>query len=201
MATTAAPVSGRRALNNQARFLAEAVRSASARTVRFELIVVDDGSTDHSAAVARALRDVLLIRQHNRGLSGARNRGMRAASGEFVIFLDADDRLLPGAIDLGARALGAHPDCVMAYGRTVMMSADGQLWPAPDVPVVRSGYPPCCRRISSGCRPRRSTIKPQSPRRALRQRHRRHTISSSIVARPRTITGRSSPPIDGMTGR
>lgn len=125
---------------NQARFLAESVGSAVARTVGVEIIVVDDGSTDHTAAVARSLEHALLIRQGNRGLAAARNRGLRAASGDFVIFLDADDRLLTGAIDAGVRAMAERADCAMAYGRCVMMGPDGQLWPTPEVPIVRSGH-------------------------------------------------------------
>ena len=125
---------------NQAQFVAEAVQSAVARTARVEVIVVDDGSTDQTAAVVRELRDVRLIAQSNHGLAAARNRGLRAAGGDFVIFLDADDRLLPGAIDAGLRALAAHPESVMAYGRCVMMGADGRLWPTPEVPSVRSGH-------------------------------------------------------------
>lgn len=125
---------------NQGCYLGDAIRSASAHAVRVEVIVVDDGSTDHTAAVARSLPNVLLVRQHNRGLAAARNRGLRAASGDFVIFLDADDRLLPGAVDLAARVLMAQAECAMAYGRCLMMGPDGRPWPTPDVPIVRSGH-------------------------------------------------------------
>lgn len=125
---------------NQARFLAESARSATARAARVQVIVVDDGSTDHTASVARSLDNVLLIRQSNRGLAAARNRGLRAASGEFVVFLDADDRLMPGAIDAGVRALASHGDCAMSYGRCVMMGPEGDMWPTPEMPTVRSGH-------------------------------------------------------------
>jgi len=125
---------------NQGHFLSEAVRSAVARSARLQVIVVDDGSTDHTAAVARAHDSVLLVRQSNRGLASARNRGLRAAAGEFVIFLDADDRLLPGAIDAGVRALMTSPQCAMAYGRCVMIGPQGELWPTPDIPNVRCGH-------------------------------------------------------------
>jgi glycosyltransferase involved in cell wall biosynthesis len=125
---------------NQARFLAEAAGSAAARTARVQIIVVDDGSTDRTAAVARGLDNVLLLRQANLGLAAARNRGLHAAGGDFVVFLDADDRLLPGGIDVGLRALVSHPDCAMAYGRCLMMGPDGEFWPTPEVPSVRSGH-------------------------------------------------------------
>jgi len=124
---------------NQARFLRAAVTSATARLARVQIIVVDDGSTDDTASLARGL-DVTLVRQRNRGLAGARNRGLQAATGEFVIFLDADDRLLGGAIDTGVRALAANPACAMAYGRCVMSGPDGELWPTPEIPMVRTGH-------------------------------------------------------------
>lgn len=124
---------------NQGRFLAEAIASATATQHRVEVVVVDDGSTDDTAAVAREF-PVLYVRQPNRGLAAARNRGFGESTGSFVIFLDADDRLLPGAIDVAARSLAAHPECAMAYGRCVMMGADGVTLPTPGIPTVRTGH-------------------------------------------------------------
>src|SRR5580765_3123297 len=81
---------------NQARFLADAVRSALAQTAPVsDVIVVDDGSTDDPARVVVGFPEVQLIRQANRGLASARNTGWHAARGHYVVFLDADDRLLP----------------------------------------------------------------------------------------------------------
>ena len=124
---------------NQAHFLGEAIASARARAARVQVVVVDDGSTDGTAAVARGL-DVVLLRQDNRGLAAARNRGLQAATGEFVIFLDADDRLLAGGIDAGVHALASQPHCAMAYGRCVMAGPDGEIWPTPEIPLVRAGH-------------------------------------------------------------
>lgn len=124
---------------NQGRFLAEAIASATAMQHRVEVVVVDDGSTDDTAAVARQF-PVRYVRQPNRGLAAARNRGLDESTGSFVIFLDADDRLLPGAIDAAARSLAAHPDCAMAYGRCIMMGPDGATWPTPGIPTVRTGH-------------------------------------------------------------
>ena len=77
-------------------FLEAALRSALAQSVPAdEIIVVDDGSTDHPEKVTVRFPEVRLIRQPNAGLSAARNTGWRAATTEFVVFLDADDRLLP----------------------------------------------------------------------------------------------------------
>lgn len=63
-----------------------------------EVIIVDDGSTDHSWKVAEGLGRVQVIRKRNEGAPKARNVGLDAAKGEFVKFLDADDILMPAAI-------------------------------------------------------------------------------------------------------
>jgi glycosyltransferase involved in cell wall biosynthesis len=124
---------------NHAHFLAEAIESARAQEFPVEVVVVDDGSTDGSADVA-ARYEVVLIRQENRGLAAARNRGLAACHGTFVVFLDADDRLLPGGLDTAARALCGHRSCAFAYGRCVMMGPDGVFWPTPEQAVVRAGH-------------------------------------------------------------
>jgi glycosyltransferase involved in cell wall biosynthesis len=75
-----------------------------------------------------------------RSIAAARNDGLRASTKDLVIFLDADERLLPGGIDVGARALGERPDCAMAYGRCLATGADGRPSHAPATPSVRSGH-------------------------------------------------------------
>jgi glycosyltransferase involved in cell wall biosynthesis len=114
--------------HNHAKFLGDAIRSIEAGRRTTEVIVVDDGSTDGSWKVA-ALFGVACVRQPNQGLAAARNAGLARAAGRYVIFLDADDRLLPNAIDCGARALDERPACAMAFGRSVMIGSDGQQLP------------------------------------------------------------------------
>lgn len=82
---------------NVEKFLAECLDSVLGQTYReLEVIVVDDGSTDQSPAIcdAYAAKDdrIIVIHQKNTGLSGARNTGLDAAKGEYVAFLDSDDR-------------------------------------------------------------------------------------------------------------
>ena len=85
---------------NRAWVVGEAIDSVLAQDYgHFELIVVDDGSTDETARVLDAYGDrVFVIRQPNRGVSAARNRGIEAAGGELVAFLDSDDYWLPGKL-------------------------------------------------------------------------------------------------------
>ena len=78
---------------NRAEWLREAIASVLTQThERLEIIVVDDGSCDHTAAVVRACgAGLTYMRQDHAGVSAARNRGVAAARGEFIAFLDSDD--------------------------------------------------------------------------------------------------------------
>lgn len=102
---------------NHKRFLAGAIESAIAQTVPArEIIVVDDGSREDIRPVAAAFEGVRLIRQENRGLAAARNSGLEAATSEKLIFLDADDRLWPNAIQVGLECFRRNPDAAFVYG-------------------------------------------------------------------------------------
>ena len=122
---------------NQAQFLGAAIESALGQTYGpKEVVVVDDGSTDDSAEVA-ARYPVTCVRQRNRGLAEARNRGLRESTGAFVVFLDADDLLLPGALAAGVQSLAAHPQCAFVFGGYKHIAYDGSalpLKPPPDDP-------------------------------------------------------------------
>src|SRR5437762_12728182 len=81
---------------NRGAYIAGALESVMAQTwTRWELIVVDDGSTDETAAVARqyadAHRGVIVLTQDNRGVAAARNTGIRRARGSYIAFIDSDD--------------------------------------------------------------------------------------------------------------
>lgn len=111
---------------NHGGYLGEAIQSVLNQTYRpLEIIVIDDGSTDDTATVAGGYPEVTLISQSNRGLAAARNRGIRESHGELLVFLDADDRLLPEALRAGAACLAAHPECAFAYGQFRLMNEDG----------------------------------------------------------------------------
>ena len=117
---------------NQAHFLGEAIESVLGQTYRrFEIIVVDDGSRDNTAEVAAGYPGVRCIRQKNRGLAGARNTGLHASAGNYLVFLDADDRLLPCALATNVSCMEAHPTCAFVYGRYRNIAIDGSPLPAP----------------------------------------------------------------------
>ena len=97
---------------NRADTIMRAIRSAQAQTFQdWELIVVDDGSTDDTAALISGVDPrLLLIRQENRGFTEARNTGIRAARGDYVAFLDSDDEFLPHHLELCVTFLETYRD-------------------------------------------------------------------------------------------
>ena len=111
---------------NQARFLRRAIESALTQTLQgVEVIVVDDGSTDDTVTVAGRFERVACHRQNNLGVAAARNTGLARARGDFVIFLDADDELLPDAAEIGVAALLATPAAAFTAGVAIPVDADG----------------------------------------------------------------------------
>ena len=96
---------------NGARFLRAALESVFAQTYRpFEVIVVNDGSTDDSGVIAQSFPEVRYIQQENQGVAAARNRAIEAAEGEFFAFLDQDDLWTPEKLKLQIEYLQSHPD-------------------------------------------------------------------------------------------
>ncbi len=104
---------------NQGEFLDDAVASVLAQTFgSFEIVVVDDGSTETATVDAVSRLDwprTRVIRQENRGLPGARNAGIAAAKGRYVVPLDADDELAPGYLAALHGALDADPNSAYAH--------------------------------------------------------------------------------------
>ncbi len=126
---------------NQARFLGDALASVAAQTQSAaEVIVVDDGSSDNTAEVARRYPGVRLVRQRNAGLAAARNSGLRHATGDYLVFLDADDRLLSSALQIGATALEERPEHAFVFGGVRYIGADGSAMPTPPQPTVGGSY-------------------------------------------------------------
>jgi glycosyltransferase involved in cell wall biosynthesis len=113
---------------NQGRFLADAIDSVLPQLAsEAQLIVVDNGSTDETAKVAASYPGARYRFQGNAGPSGARNAGLADVVTPFVLFLDADDMLLPGALEAARTALSQSPNEPLAYGGFCEVDADGGL--------------------------------------------------------------------------
>lgn len=125
---------------NAARFLEETAQSVLRQSLEaWELIVVDDGSTDDTAQVAAALAGprVRVLSQANQGVSAARNRGLHAATGSHVLFLDSDDALSPNALERFSVFFEEHPEVVAAYGEATVMNEAGALTGTGKPPVFQ----------------------------------------------------------------
>ena len=111
---------------NAAPFLAGTLESVLAQTHAVdEIIVVDDGSTDDTAAIARRYRQVRYLRQDNQGPAAARNRGIQAARGDWIAFLDADDCWTPDKTATQLAALQRHPDLALIAADMAEIAPDG----------------------------------------------------------------------------
>ncbi|MEO1039589.1 MAG: glycosyltransferase family A protein [Pseudomonadota bacterium] len=114
---------------NVERYLAIAMRSVLNQTyTHFELLIIDDGSTDDSCMIAEGFRDarIQIIRQENRGLAGARNTGIRHACGEYIAFLDSDDAWVPGKLAAHVKHLQSHPDVGVSYAGSRLIDDNGR---------------------------------------------------------------------------
>lgn len=107
--------------HNRARWLQGAIESAKlGGSADAEIIVIDDASTDATAELCAGIPGIRYQRlEKNRGLAGARNAGIEISTGEYLSFLDDDDRRLPGSFDLQIRALEAASDAGFVYGPVI----------------------------------------------------------------------------------
>ncbi len=116
---------------NAAAFLGDAVASARAQSYPVaEIIVVDDASSDGTAAVAERLGVTVVRQPENRGPSAARNAGVARAAGDVVAILDADDAWLPWHVELAVHALDRHPRAAVACTAVTLWDAPPPARPA-----------------------------------------------------------------------
>jgi glycosyltransferase involved in cell wall biosynthesis len=112
---------------NRSRYVGEAVDSVLAQTLRdLELIVVDDGSTDDTAdQLARFAGRLEYVRTENQGPARARNEGMKRAKGDYIAYLDSDDRYYPFKLQLQVSLLERHPDIGLVYSESSAFDDEG----------------------------------------------------------------------------
>jgi len=123
----------------QAEYLAEAVESVVAQTFTdWESVIIDDGSPDATAAMAEKLiashpdRRIRLVRQANQGLPSARNSGIAASAGRYILPLDADDLLMPEMLARTVGLLESDPTVAKDYAFYTAvgggLGTSGELW-------------------------------------------------------------------------
>jgi glycosyltransferase involved in cell wall biosynthesis len=127
---------------NHAHFLEAAIESVLCQVPEpREIVVVDDGSSDRPQEITRRFADVRIVRQANAGLAAARNRGLRETSSPYLVFLDADDRLLPGALAAGLKSLAEDESAAFTYGRyEIVTEATAKRQQAVNTPVPKQAF-------------------------------------------------------------
>lgn len=115
---------------NAEKYLEEALRSIYEQDYpNFEVIIVDDGSTDNSYAMLEQLQKVhgfQLYRQQNQGVSAALNFGLRHARGDYVATPDVDDIMLPHSLSVRAAYLDQHPEVGCVGALVIYIDSEGQ---------------------------------------------------------------------------
>lgn len=114
---------------NVARYVEEAIASVLAQTwLDFELIIVDDGSTDDSVARCQRFDDhrIRIVQQENRGLAGARNTGIRHARGHYIALLDSDDLWSPHKLAAHVAHLDRRPEVGVSYSQSAFIDDAGR---------------------------------------------------------------------------
>lgn len=146
-------------LYNTEQYIQETIASVLAQTFQdFELIIVDDGSTDESVERCRQFRDprLRLINQKNRGLSGARNTGIHQSRGRYVALLDADDRWHPHKLALHVAHLESRPKMGVSYSQSAFMDDQGRsmgIVQAPKLTDVNASVILCRNPVGNGSAP------------------------------------------------
>lgn len=114
---------------NRAEFLGEAISSVLGQSFKnFELIVVDDGSTDRTPQLVKQFTDsrLIYIAQSNKGRSAARNNGLLNARGCYIAFLDSDDVYLEGKLEIQAAYMDKYPEFGMIYTSAYCIDSKGK---------------------------------------------------------------------------
>ncbi|MEL7312980.1 MAG: glycosyltransferase family 2 protein [Pseudomonadota bacterium] len=147
-------------------FIAGAIKSVLNQSFTdFELLIVDDGSTDGTRAIYESFNDcrIRVVRQKNRGLAGARNAGIRESRGDYLAFLDADDRWRDDKLSRHVAHLDRDPSVGVSFSASQFMGEDGsllELFQQPKLTGLNADSILCRNPIGNGSAPviRRETL-------------------------------------------
>ncbi len=120
-------------LYNGERYIAETLQSVLAQTFTdFEVLIIDDGSTDQSISICKSFNDdrIRYVHQTNRGLSGARNTGIHSAKGEYIAFIDADDLWSPKKLEMHLEHFRFLPKMGLSYSYSALIDESGRAYGA-----------------------------------------------------------------------
>ena len=140
-------------------YIAEAVRSVLAQTYgNFELLIIDDGSPDRSIEICQQFIDprIQIIQQKNRGLSGARNTGIRHATGDYLAFLDGDDLWAPEKLERHVAHLDTSSKVGISFSRSAFIDEQGKdlnTYQMPKLTGITADYLLCCNPVGNGSAP------------------------------------------------
>lgn len=141
---------------NSAATVAETVKSVIAQTYEdFEILIIDDGSSDRSIEICQAYDDprVRMIHQHNRGLAGARNTGIRHAQGQYLAFVDSDDVWQPEKLAMHMQHFQQRPEVGVSFCRSSFIDQHGNplgIYQMPRLKDITPSYLFCRNPISNG---------------------------------------------------
>ncbi|WP_445628588.1 glycosyltransferase family 2 protein [Nostoc sp. DSM 114167] len=138
------------------KYIAATVQSVLEQTyTNFELLIIDDASLDRSINICQQFTDprIKIIRQANRGVSGARNTGIRHAQGEYLAFLDGDDLWLPEKLEKQIAHLENSPAAGVSFSRSAFIDEAGQAlgtYQMPKLKEITPSYLLSCNPIGNG---------------------------------------------------
>jgi glycosyltransferase involved in cell wall biosynthesis len=126
---------------NRGKYLGKAIESVVSQTYKhYEIVVVDDGSTDSTKSIAESYSFVKYVYQSNQGPSAARNKGIDCSTGNYLIFLDSDDWLLPEALNINLGFLLRNPELAFVSGAHAVFYEDGSKNHEVRTEVIKDNY-------------------------------------------------------------
>lgn len=144
---------------NVEKYVAQTIESVLGQTYpNFELLIVDDESPDGSVEICRQFQDsrIKIISQKNRGLAGARNTGIRNATGDYLAFLDSDDLWLPEKLERHVAHLDSRPQVGVSFSRSAFIDGEGNplnYYQMPKLTGITTPHLLCRNPIGNGSAP------------------------------------------------